>query len=99
IEAGRPPATYDYEGFWLDIGRPDDYDEANRSFPELQPLLLPDRTRPPEVPVADGRHAAPPRPGVRATSRPVADRIPETVGATSYSAGPRAFSELTSSRR
>jgi NDP-sugar pyrophosphorylase family protein len=46
IDGRRPPATYEFDGFWLDIGRPDDYDEANRSFASLRPLLLPDRARP-----------------------------------------------------
>jgi NDP-sugar pyrophosphorylase family protein len=80
IEVGCPPASYNYEGFWLDIGRPDDYDEANRSFAELQPLLLPDgiRSRRADV-TADGRHPGRTMPGVRATTRPLADRIPETV--------------------
>jgi NDP-sugar pyrophosphorylase family protein len=40
IEAGQPPASYEYRGYWLDIGRPDDYDEANRNFAELAPILL-----------------------------------------------------------
>ena len=44
IASGRPPATYDFDGFWLDIGRPDDYEEANHSFAALRPLLLPERT-------------------------------------------------------
>jgi NDP-mannose synthase len=37
------PAIYDFRGYWLDIGRPDDYDEANRTFDSLMPLLLPAR--------------------------------------------------------
>ncbi|MBU2670795.1 NTP transferase domain-containing protein [Actinoplanes bogorensis] len=37
------PGTYPFTGFWLDIGRPEDYDEANRSFEELRPKLLRDR--------------------------------------------------------
>jgi NDP-sugar pyrophosphorylase family protein len=45
LEQGRQPATHDFDGFWLDIGRPEDYDEANRSFPTLHPLLLPERVR------------------------------------------------------
>jgi NDP-sugar pyrophosphorylase family protein len=43
IECRRPPATYEFDGFWLDIGRPDDYDEANQSFASLRPLLLPEQ--------------------------------------------------------
>ncbi|MCP2323159.1 NDP-sugar pyrophosphorylase family protein [Hamadaea flava] len=39
------PATYDFGGFWLDIGRPDDYDVANRDFAKLQDLLLPEPVR------------------------------------------------------
>ncbi|ALG06745.1 nucleotidyltransferase family protein [Kibdelosporangium phytohabitans] len=35
------PAAYDFDGYWLDIGRPDDYDEANREFERLRPLLVP----------------------------------------------------------
>jgi NDP-sugar pyrophosphorylase family protein len=42
LDQQRPPATFDFDGYWLDIGRPDDYDEANRSFASLRPLLLPD---------------------------------------------------------
>lgn len=37
------PVTYPFTGFWLDIGRPEDYDEANRSFDELRPILLRER--------------------------------------------------------
>jgi NDP-mannose synthase len=37
------PSTYPFTGFWLDIGRPEDYDEANRSFEQLRPILLRDR--------------------------------------------------------
>jgi NDP-mannose synthase len=40
LGAGRHPATYPFGGFWLDIGRPEDYDEANRNFEHLKPLLL-----------------------------------------------------------
>lgn len=41
LEQGRPPTAYDFDGYWLDIGRPDDYDEANRTFAELRSILLP----------------------------------------------------------
>lgn len=38
-----PPAVFEFDGYWLDIGRPDDYDEANARFEEFRPLLLPER--------------------------------------------------------
>jgi NDP-sugar pyrophosphorylase family protein len=42
IERGVHPASYEFNGYWLDIGRPDDYDEANRNFDQLRPVLLPE---------------------------------------------------------
>jgi mannose-1-phosphate guanylyltransferase len=41
IERGTLPSSYHFDGFWLDIGRPDDYDQANREFDVLGPRLLP----------------------------------------------------------
>lgn len=41
LSQGRQPANYSFDGYWLDIGRPEDYDEANRTFDELRPTLLP----------------------------------------------------------
>ncbi|MFC4011072.1 sugar phosphate nucleotidyltransferase [Nonomuraea purpurea] len=43
LARGTPPGVYEFEGYWLDIGRPDDYDEANARFDEIRPLLLPSR--------------------------------------------------------
>jgi mannose-1-phosphate guanylyltransferase len=37
------PLEYQFDGHWLDIGRPDDYDRANAEFETLRPVLLPDR--------------------------------------------------------
>jgi NDP-sugar pyrophosphorylase family protein len=36
----RPPQEYKFDGHWLDIGRPDDYDRANAEFDVLRPVLL-----------------------------------------------------------
>jgi NDP-sugar pyrophosphorylase family protein len=47
LSRGCQPATYPFDGFWLDIGRPEDYDEANASFERLQPILLPERCEEP----------------------------------------------------
>ena len=41
LARGENPATYPFAGFWLDIGRPEDYDEANRTCDTLLPILLP----------------------------------------------------------
>ncbi|AEV81251.1 nucleoside-diphosphate-sugar pyrophosphorylase [Actinoplanes sp. SE50] len=41
LAQGRGPAEYEFDGNWLDIGRPDDYDRANTEFGVLAPLLLP----------------------------------------------------------
>ena len=35
------PASYAFDGYWLDIGRPEDYDRANVEFAELRERLLP----------------------------------------------------------
>ena len=42
LRAQNPPHAYEFDGYWLDIGRPDDYDEANRVFASLQRTLLPE---------------------------------------------------------
>ena len=36
------PAMYPFTGYWVDIGRPEDYDRANEEFEELRGTLLPD---------------------------------------------------------
>ncbi|MFB9239804.1 sugar phosphate nucleotidyltransferase [Plantactinospora siamensis] len=41
LARGQRPVSYDFTGYWLDIGRPEDYDEANHSFDRLRHLLLP----------------------------------------------------------
>lgn len=42
IDRGDSPASFDFTGFWLDIGRPEDYDRANVEFEEIRSRLLPD---------------------------------------------------------
>jgi mannose-1-phosphate guanylyltransferase len=32
--------AYEYDGYWLDIGRPEDYDQATADFPTLRRALL-----------------------------------------------------------
>ncbi|MFJ2609064.1 NDP-sugar synthase [Streptomyces sp. NPDC091279] len=40
LRAETPPHAYDFDGYWLDIGRPDDYDRANAEFTTRKSLLL-----------------------------------------------------------
>ena len=41
LERKANPASYAFEGYWLDIGRPEDYDRANLEFPQRRDSLLP----------------------------------------------------------
>jgi len=41
LARGEAPASYDFDGYWLDIGRPEDYDRANAEWPEMRAALLP----------------------------------------------------------
>ena len=41
ISVGENPVSYEFDGYWVDIGRPDDYDLANREFELLKDELLP----------------------------------------------------------
>ena len=40
LSAGESPASYPFSGYWLDIGRPDDYDRANLEFESVKSSLL-----------------------------------------------------------
>ncbi|MDJ0465526.1 nucleotidyltransferase family protein [Streptomyces sp. H27-C3] len=40
LAAETPPHAYEFDGYWLDIGRPDDYDRANAEFTTHRGLLL-----------------------------------------------------------
>jgi NDP-mannose synthase len=41
IKEDRYPANYAFDGYWSDIGRPEDYDEANRNSVTLLERLIP----------------------------------------------------------
>jgi NDP-mannose synthase len=41
LGAGKRPHAYHFDGYWLDIGRPDDYDRANQDFATMRTTLLP----------------------------------------------------------
>jgi NDP-sugar pyrophosphorylase family protein len=40
LAGGVDVRAYPYAGYWLDIGRPDDYEQANRDFPEIREKLF-----------------------------------------------------------
>lgn len=42
LAAGQPLFRHVHHGYWLDIGRPEDYDQANREFESLRRVLLPE---------------------------------------------------------
>jgi len=42
VAAGETVNCYPYEGYWLDIGRPDDYQQAAADFEKLSAELLPE---------------------------------------------------------
>lgn len=48
IDQGRKAVTYSHGGYWLDIGRPADYDEANERIEDLLQRLFPDGGAPRE---------------------------------------------------
>jgi NDP-mannose synthase len=52
LARGQAPQAFAFDGYWLDIGRPEDYDEANRRFEELRPILLPPVRPIPQIEVA-----------------------------------------------
>jgi NDP-sugar pyrophosphorylase family protein len=39
LDRNRPVHTCTHDGYWLDLGRPDDYARANEEFDALRPLL------------------------------------------------------------
>ena len=42
LRRDQRPASYPFAGYWLDIGRPDDYDRANIEFEQIKSSLLRD---------------------------------------------------------
>lgn len=40
LRTGAPVRAYPSDGYWLDIGRPEDYDQANADFPRMRQTLL-----------------------------------------------------------
>jgi NDP-mannose synthase len=47
LSRGTLPHSHEFDGYWLDIGRPDDYDRANAEFDTLRSLLMREGARVP----------------------------------------------------
>ena len=56
----RAPRSFAFNGYWLDVGRPDDYDRANNEFTQRRSQLLPSRA--PALALLDGSLDAMPTP-------------------------------------
>jgi NDP-mannose synthase len=56
LDAGEPVGSYMYDGYWLDIGRHEDYERAIVEFEQLRPMFLSGDAQP-------GSAAAVPAPG------------------------------------
>ena len=42
IAAGQKVCGYTFDGYWMDLGRPDDYAQANQDFAAMQAQFLPE---------------------------------------------------------
>ena len=40
LAAGEPVGSFVYDGYWLDIGRHDDYEQAIADYEQILPRLL-----------------------------------------------------------
>jgi len=40
LEAGEKVVGYPFDGYWQDLGRPDDYMQAINDFEQMRPLIL-----------------------------------------------------------
>jgi NDP-mannose synthase len=53
LAAALPVGAYPFDGYWLDIGRHDDYDQALRDYEDILPRLLRQEELPPASPGPD----------------------------------------------
>jgi NDP-mannose synthase len=52
LDAGEPVGSYLYEGYWLDIGRHEDYEKAIIEYEQLRPMFLNENTEGADTPVS-----------------------------------------------
>ena len=43
LAAGERVIGYPYDGYWMDLGNPEDYAQANQDFDRMRPLFLPEK--------------------------------------------------------
>ncbi len=79
LERQTPPSAYEFSGYWLDIGRPDDYDQANAEFALNRSLLL----RDPVVAGAEGPVLAVPTAGSSLLPAQAGPAVPPVLAAPS----------------
>jgi NDP-sugar pyrophosphorylase family protein len=46
IPAGEKVVGYQYDGYWQDLGRPDDYERASEDFEKMRSQFLPEEEGP-----------------------------------------------------
>lgn len=71
LAAGKPVGSYSFDGYWLDIGRHDDYAQALEDADTILPQLL-SAAVPPVEEGAQGREAGAPRDGTGTCGGPAA---------------------------
>jgi NDP-mannose synthase len=64
VDAREPVLAFSHDGFWLDIGRPQDFQLANQEYERLRPLLFGEKAerRPPRVFLYGGPDSTDPPP-------------------------------------
>jgi mannose-1-phosphate guanylyltransferase len=82
LSLGRAPRSFAFDGYWLDIGRPDDYDRANNEFAQRRSQLLPSRA--PALALLDGSLDAAPVQVQLPAPVPVAVAVPVPVRAPAH---------------
>jgi len=46
LAAGRKVVAYPFDGYWQDLGRPGDYEQANLDFDQMRGQFLPEEVSP-----------------------------------------------------
>lgn len=68
LDRKEPPRSFQFDGYWLDIGRPEDYDRANQDFESLRSAFLPSVLPTVKQRTIDRHPVRDPRPSVSSSS-------------------------------